>query len=187
MLCILVSSTISSSYLRSVLRIPSVLHHLHCGRVVVVLVFFFFQAEDGIRDIGVTGVQTCALPILSRGTKIISGGNPDFSNCTYQEEWGRFVDALGRKYDGDSNVAFIDISGYGAYNEWPYVNSQTDLKETSLDYMARKRLVDMFMGGSSNAQKCRDSNGNIRTVSYSYRGIQKTQLIMPYAGIVQST
>src|SRR3712207_7199202 len=27
--------------------------------------FFFFQAEDGIRDIGVTGVQTCALPIWS--------------------------------------------------------------------------------------------------------------------------
>ena len=27
---------------------------------------FFFQAEDGIRDIGVTGVQTCALPILFR-------------------------------------------------------------------------------------------------------------------------
>src|SRR5258707_7590078 len=25
----------------------------------------FFQAEDGIRDIGVTGVQTCALPIFS--------------------------------------------------------------------------------------------------------------------------
>ena len=29
-------------------------------------VFFFFQAEDGIRDIGVTGVQTCALPISNR-------------------------------------------------------------------------------------------------------------------------
>src|SRR3712207_6236538 len=28
-----------------------------------VCVIFFFQAEDGIRDIGVTGVQTCALPI----------------------------------------------------------------------------------------------------------------------------
>src|SRR2546421_3779949 len=26
--------------------------------------FFFFQAEDGIRDLIVTGVQTCALPIL---------------------------------------------------------------------------------------------------------------------------
>src|SRR3712207_3125105 len=29
----------------------------------VMFYFFFFQAEDGIRDIGVTGVQTCALPI----------------------------------------------------------------------------------------------------------------------------
>ena len=31
--------------------------------------FFFFQAEDGIRDIGVTGVQTCALPILVCSTR----------------------------------------------------------------------------------------------------------------------
>src|SRR2546430_7601386 len=29
-----------------------------------VFFFFFFQAEDGIRDLTVTGVQTCALPIL---------------------------------------------------------------------------------------------------------------------------
>src|SRR5690606_40301410 len=28
--------------------------------------FFFFQAEDGIRDFHVTGVQTCALPILMK-------------------------------------------------------------------------------------------------------------------------
>src|SRR6266498_2560634 len=31
-----------------------------------VLYFFFFQAEDGIRDADVTGVQTCALPISGR-------------------------------------------------------------------------------------------------------------------------
>src|SRR2546429_786780 len=29
--------------------------------------YFFFQAEDGIRDVAVTGVQTCALPILFNG------------------------------------------------------------------------------------------------------------------------
>src|SRR2546429_8833295 len=29
----------------------------------LILFFFFFQAEDGIRDVAVTGVQTCALPI----------------------------------------------------------------------------------------------------------------------------
>src|SRR5690606_41049500 len=31
-----------------------------------ILFFFFFQAEDGIRDFHVTGVQTCALPISVR-------------------------------------------------------------------------------------------------------------------------
>src|SRR2546430_10979144 len=31
--------------------------------------FIFFQAEDGIRDLTVTGVQTCALPISSSPTK----------------------------------------------------------------------------------------------------------------------
>src|SRR5205823_10325030 len=34
------------------------------GRWFIYDVFFFFQAEDGIRDKLVTGVQTCALPIL---------------------------------------------------------------------------------------------------------------------------
>src|SRR5437016_9011638 len=34
--------------------------------------FFFFQAEDGIRDWSVTGVQTCALPILH----VVFGAGP---------------------------------------------------------------------------------------------------------------
>ena len=33
------------------------------GAVYSIFFFFFFQAEDGIRDVAVTGVQTCALPI----------------------------------------------------------------------------------------------------------------------------
>src|SRR6478752_3665253 len=32
-----------------------------------VVLFFFVQAEDGIRDVAVTGVQTCALPISGAG------------------------------------------------------------------------------------------------------------------------
>src|SRR3712207_8230944 len=34
------------------------------------LLYFFFQAEDGIRDIGVTGVQTCALPIFYANVEV---------------------------------------------------------------------------------------------------------------------
>src|SRR5258706_1400920 len=56
----------------------------------MMLVFFFFQAEDGIRDWSVTGVQTCALPIslnvarcghtatlLQNGKVLIAGGGTD--------------------------------------------------------------------------------------------------------------
>src|SRR5947209_13809518 len=44
--------------------------------------FFFFQAEDGIRGMGVTGVQTCALPIWrggrSRaGSEVLGGGRDE--------------------------------------------------------------------------------------------------------------
>src|SRR5699024_11337275 len=39
--------------------------------------FFFFQAEDGIRDRNVTGVQTCALPICDRLS--IVGKSPQIS------------------------------------------------------------------------------------------------------------
>src|SRR5688500_20200247 len=40
----------------------------------VLLFFFFFQAEDGIRDYKVTGVQTCALPIYVGIPCRVSGG-----------------------------------------------------------------------------------------------------------------
>src|SRR2546422_10988650 len=48
------------------------------------LQFFFFQAEDGIRDVAVTGVQTCALPISEsclwwddlRRAGFVSGNGP---------------------------------------------------------------------------------------------------------------
>src|SRR6267378_4919560 len=44
-------------------------------RVGVLLVFFFFfQAEDGIRDLYVTGVQTCALPIFAGAIELDDRG-----------------------------------------------------------------------------------------------------------------
>src|SRR3712207_7471834 len=65
------------------------------------MVFVFFQAEDGIRDIGVTGVQTCALPILIEQPAIElleSLGWPS-TNC-FAETFGD-AGTLGRKSDRD--------------------------------------------------------------------------------------
>src|SRR5690606_41291072 len=57
-------------------------------------VFFFFQAEDGIRDFHVTGVQTCALPIsaigkipigtLCTGGSRLCGTEARCVHCTWQ-------------------------------------------------------------------------------------------------------
>jgi hypothetical protein len=129
--------------------------------------------------------------VLNNGAVILSDGSPDYSNCTYQNEWARFVDALRQRYDGVSQIAYIDISGYGNFNEWNWLDNQTLWEDnpnspTTLDGKARDRLAFMFIGGSNTQHTCRNANGTTQTVSYSYVGFQRTQLIMPYAGIRQS-
>src|SRR5256886_120449 len=57
--------------------------------------FFFFQAEDGIRDLTVTGVQTCALPISARrgrGTALAGGARVSTAPAGY----GRVLDLVTR-------------------------------------------------------------------------------------------
>src|SRR5256885_4239238 len=44
--------------------------------IISMIVFFFFQAEDGIRDYKVTGVQTCALPICPHEAVTQAGRRP---------------------------------------------------------------------------------------------------------------
>src|SRR5215469_18232130 len=58
-------------------------------------VVFFFQAEDGIRDLYVTGVQTCALPIFERGRR----ERRDLLAQALEKDRGPVVelDALGRR------------------------------------------------------------------------------------------
>src|SRR5256886_9105251 len=46
---------------------------VECPSEMLYFLVFFFQAEDGIRDLTVTGVQTCALPISVRPRLVSSG------------------------------------------------------------------------------------------------------------------
>src|SRR5438105_11140418 len=52
------------------------------------LFFFFFQAEDGIRDPLVTGVQTCALPI-SRGCRVSLANASGYQIATFAQSTAR--------------------------------------------------------------------------------------------------
>src|SRR6266540_4444614 len=65
-------------------------------------VFFFFQAEDGIRDRDVTGVQTCALPILMQAADC----DPTDNSRSRQERRREIVraGALSEDQDGKNGV-----------------------------------------------------------------------------------
>lgn len=139
---------------------------------------------------------------LSKGVPIESNGEPNYDSCVYQEVWSKFVEALRAKYDGNSDIAFIDVSGYGDFNEWSYLDrtqwddvwssaySKGTASPTTMDQLdskTRRRLADMFIGGAITSHQCKNASGQVVNVSYSYPGFQKTQLVMPYAGVRQTT
>src|SRR3712207_6927396 len=73
-------------------------------------VFFFFQAEDGIRDIGVTGVQTCALPILALYERERS---PAFVSTLIDADYWRYVleDMTPESREGWRTQLIVDGAG----------------------------------------------------------------------------
>src|SRR5258707_10811403 len=73
------------SYLLFTLICVSLFFFIH---ILCFCFFFFFQAEDGIRDIGVTGVQTCALPIYLKSCLVMGprGGRVVIAETTFEIE-----------------------------------------------------------------------------------------------------
>src|SRR2546429_5204462 len=66
---------------------------------------FFFQAEDGIRDVAVTGVQTCALPISN------------FSNHTYGMEADALKDVGHEGFLIDAGTMAAILYDYATHSE----------------------------------------------------------------------
>src|SRR3712207_7721901 len=83
----------------------------------MIIFFFFFQAEDGIRDIGVTGVQTCALPISQRmveeyASRLYVPAQQGFAQMQ-AEQFGRArqLTSWGQRIAGRWNeVKFVDVN-----------------------------------------------------------------------------
>src|SRR5438552_8768058 len=86
-------------------------------------VFFFFQAEDGIRDDLVTGVQTCALPISSTGPA--PAGSPVSTvSCsrTYQPAY-----PCARRYDTIAATSTSPVPR-GRYMPWRTASEYESLR-----------------------------------------------------------
>src|SRR2546430_3650295 len=82
--------------------------------VCVYFIFFFFQAEDGIRDLTVTGVQTCALPI---------------SDCGLAPGMVNILAAEGIRRLGDAEVVKIYVGGLPQHPEPPLNRSEEHTSE----------------------------------------------------------
>src|SRR6266540_6848740 len=100
--------------------------------LILILFFFFFQAEDGIRDRDVTGVQTCALPILGYGTTNYDWREPGFSDVVLQGD-GKIV-AVGDyglvrlNPDGTTDDSFVTDPPYTDPRSFAAVALQADGK-----------------------------------------------------------
>src|SRR2546422_8115927 len=95
----------------------------------MLLSVFFFQAEDGIRDVAVTGVQTCALPICSG-----LSGYPDAAStvATAAREAGRVV-SRGRQLPPAMSARWRVTPGSSGSNAWASGSPKRDRKSTRLN------------------------------------------------------
>src|SRR6266498_5096553 len=86
----------------------------------LIYVFFFFQAEDGIRDADVTGVQTCALPILQTLSTLPDGETmkPNYSTAEVEAHpSGKFLYGSNRGHNSIVVFAMDAATGKIAYVE----------------------------------------------------------------------
>src|SRR3712207_2731804 len=84
---------------------------------------FFFQAEDGIRDIGVTGVQTCALPIFAAAAAARSTAEQQ-----YESERRKFQSGMSTAYMvSQRRIDLINARGRE-------LQAQTDLNKSVADF-----------------------------------------------------
>src|SRR5699024_12094325 len=95
-------------------------------------VFFFFQAEDGIRDRNVTGVQTCALPILRSGTR--SARPPSLSRA-------------GRRHEGTGPVTLTPVRAYPDRVDYTCYSIPMRTRFRGLDLRSEERRVGKECGG----------------------------------------
>ncbi len=118
--------------------------------------------------------------VIAKGAVIVNGSQgtePLYNDCQFLDSHAVFVEALRLQYDGDPDLSYLDIGAYGYYGEWD--TDQYDETVNSLDWHARRRLADMYLGGQG-LRPCRQTNGTILNVAYNYPGFQQTQLLMPY-------
>src|SRR3712207_3060301 len=98
--------------------------------------FFFFQAEDGIRDIGVTGVQTCALPIykldrFSRNLRVT------LETLERLQRWGVGFVSISEQMDFTTPIGKVVLATLAAFAQYYSDNLALEIKKGKAERKAQ--------------------------------------------------
>src|SRR2546427_5280474 len=100
------------------------------SRWVVLVFFFFFQAEDGIRDLTVTGVQTCALPISVLRQTILAHVQPHAGEGRRHDDGEEQEQHEGELPEGPLVLAgLVPHQPVGACEQWKHERSEEHTSE----------------------------------------------------------
>jgi hypothetical protein len=98
----------------------------------------YYSSPKWLFDSGCKGFE-----YLVGGDDPTSGGaripriEPDYADPIYLAKHGAFIAALGKRYDGDPNVDFLDIGSYGIWGEWHTTHPAP--------IPVRQQIVDMYL------------------------------------------
>src|SRR3712207_4911921 len=107
---------------------------------------FFFQAEDGIRDIGVTGVQTCALPISLTTDELLGHLDRCRENLKHQIYLHHFYNVPAMLPVGDFFVHAQEWTGHPLTEFLGLLQGATPVSRGSADEL--DRLAQSIRGDS---------------------------------------
>src|SRR5690606_30617850 len=124
-------------------------YHWSCHDMLCCLCFFFFfQAEDGIRDFHVTGVQTCALPIsVSKDPTVLV-----FSSVGYQRNEVRVDSRNSLVVEMKPVITEMDevvVVGYGTQRRSDLTGSVASVKAEQLNTAPIGQLSNALQGLAS--------------------------------------
>ena len=113
--------------------------------------WMFYATPKWVYDDGVPGFE------CDHETRIME---PDYGDPVFLEHVEHFVDALADRYDGNPNVAFIDVGHYGMWGEGHTVIT-TPKHGKSWDMEVQKKIIDIY---------CRHFKKTLICISDDYAG-----------------
>ncbi len=98
----------------------------------------YYCSPKWLFDLGCKGfAYTVGGDDPTSGGQRIARIEPDYSDPLYLAKHGDFIAALGKRYDGNPNVEFLDIGSYGIWGEWHTSHPASIL--------VRQQIVDMYL------------------------------------------